>query len=38
MQVAFHNLPKFLYIMNQVKNANSPKKQILRKANQVQTS
>ena len=26
MQVAFHNLPKFLYIMNQVKNANSPKK------------
>lgn len=38
MQVTFHNLPKFLYIMNQVINANSPKKQILRKANQVQTS
>ena len=39
MQVAFHNyLPKFLYIMNQVINANPPKKQILKKANQVKTS
>ena len=38
MQVALHNLPKFLYIMNQVINANSPIKQIPKKANQVQTS